>query len=300
METKKGSISSLMGVLIVLSVIVIVLLFLFFDQRKQSREVIAELEQYSELVTSKKDALEVELKSIILQYDSLKTDNDTINLQLDLQQERIEKLLSLRSSDMEKIRRYEKELNSIREVLRSYIVQIDSLNTKNIQLMAENVELKNFGVKLESKNVELEKEKEQLTTIKDEAETLIASGINTVPLNKRGKDENKIDRITKMRVDFTIRKNLIAEPGPKMFYLRLLRPDEVVLGSNDPGVFNTKDSELAYSAKREIIYENEDVPISIFWDNNGDLVAGLYKVELYSDGKLIGSSEFALKESRFF
>ena len=300
METKKSSISSLMGVLIVLSVIVIVLLFLFFDQRKQSREVIAELEQYSELVTSKKDALEVELKSIILQYDSLKTDNDTINLQLDLQQERIEKLLSLRSSDMEKIRRYEKELNSIREVLRNYIVQIDSLNTKNIQLMAENVELKNFGVKLESKNVELEKEKEQLTTIKGEAETLIASGINTVPLNKRGKDENKIDRITKLRVDFTIRKNLIAEPGPKVFYLRLLRPDEVVLGSIEPGVFNTKDSELAYSAKREIIYENEDIPVSIFWDNNGDLVAGLYKVELYSDGKLIGSSEFALKESRFF
>ena len=300
METKKSSISSLLGVLIVLSVIVIVLLFLFFDQRKQSREVIAELEQYSELVTSKKDALEVELKSIILQYDSLKTDNDTINLQLDLQQERIEKLLSLRSSDMEKIRRYEKELNSIREVLRSYIVQIDSLNTKNIQLMAENVELKNFGVKLETKNVELEKEKEQLTTIKGEAETLIASGINTFPLNKRGKDENKIDRITKLRVDFTIRKNLIAEPGPKVFYLRLLRPDEVVLGSIEPGVFNTKDSELAYSAKREIIYENEDIPVSIFWDNNGDLVAGLYKVELYSDGKLIGSSEFALKESRFF
>jgi hypothetical protein len=221
-------------------------------------------------------------------------------MQLDIQQERIEKLLSLRMSDLDKIRRYEKELTSIREVLRSYIVQIDSLNTKNIQLMAENVELKNIGVKLESKNIELEMEREQLTTIKGEAETLIAAGINTVALNKRGRDENRIDRVTKLRVDFTVRKNLIAKPGPRMFYLRLLRPDNVVLGSFDPGVFPTMNSELPYSAKREIIYENDDIPVSIFWDNSGDLVAGSYQIEIYCEGKLIGTSEFALKEGRFF
>ncbi len=300
MENNKNSLFSLTGLLIVLSVVIIVLLFLFFDQRKQSRAVISKLEEYSEMITGKKDSLEIELKSIIIQYDSLRTNNDTINLQLNIQQERIQKLLALRISDIEKIKRYEKELTSIREVLRSYIVQIDSLNTKNIILLAENKELKNKGANLESKNVQLEKEKDQLTTIKDEAETLIAAGIYTVPLNKRGKENKNIEKITKLRVDFTVRKNAIAAPGPKIFYVRLLRPDQVLLGSFEPGVFELKDGELAYSAKREIIYENDDIPVSIFWDNNGDLISGLYKVELYCEGKLIGNSEFALKEGRFF
>jgi hypothetical protein len=300
METKKKSVSSLMGILIVLSIIVIVLLVLFFDQRRQSRNVIAQLEEYSEVVTSKKDSLEVELKSIIVQYDDLKTNNDTINRQLSEQQERIQKLLSTRSNDLEKIRQYEKELKSIREVLRSYIVQIDSLNTQNIVLMAENVELKNMGVQLESKNVQLEKEKEQLTTIKGEAETLIAAGINTVPLNKRGREDDKVERITKLRVDFTVRKNLITEPGPKMFYIRILRPDNVVLSSSANEVINVNGTEIPVSAKREIIYENDDIPVSIFWDNTGDLVAGNYTVEIYSDNKIIGTSELELRESRFF
>lgn len=299
MEIKKPSSSNLQGILILLSVILIVLLVLFIDQRKKSNRIISQLQEYSEMITEKKDSLELELKTIIVQYDSLKSDNDTMNAQLTMQQERIQKLLQLRMSDVEKIKRYEKELNSIREVLRSYIVQIDSLNTKNLQLMAENVELKNIGTKLESRTKQLEKEKEVLTSITDEAKTLITAGINTVSLNKRGKEDNKIDRITKLRTDFTLRKNTVADPGPKMIYLRIIRPDGISLGSRESGLISVDNNEIPYSEKREIIYENEDLPVSIYWDNNGDLIGGNYFVELYCEGKLIGKTEFAVKEGRF-
>jgi len=300
MESKKQNFPKLIGIMILLSVILIVLLVLFIDQRKKSKVIITRLEEYSALITSQKDSLEVELKNIIFQYDSLKSDNDTMNVQLTVQQEKIQKLLELRISDVEKIRRYEKELKSIREVLRSYIVQIDSLNTKNVQLTAENIELKNKGTKLETRTRQLEKEKEILTSITDEAKTLIAAGIITVPLNKRGKEDNKIDRITKLRSDFTLRKNTVAEPGPKMIFLRLIRPDGVILSSLEAGLFSTGNQEIPYSAKREIIYENNDIPVSVYWDNNGDLIAGNYKVELYCEGKLIGNTEFSLKEGRLF
>ena len=300
MENKKANFPTLIGILILLSVVLIVLLVLFIDQRKKSNAVISQLEEYATIITSKKDSLEFELKNIILQYDSLKSDNDTLNSQLSVQQDRIQKLLQLRMSDVEKIRRYEKELNSIREVLRSYIVQIDSLNTKNIQLMAENIELKSIGTKLETRTKQLEKEKEILTSITDEAKTLIAAGIITVPLNKRGKEDNKIDRITKMRTDFTLRKNTVTDPGPKMIFIRLIRPDGLVLGSPEAGILTSGNQEISYSARREVIYENNDLPVSIFWDNNGDLISGNDVVELYSEGKLIGNTEFALKEGRFF
>jgi len=295
MENKKNSLSLLIAGFAIMSVALIVVLFLYFDQRKESRAAIAQLQQYSGMMESKKDSLETELNGIIVQYDALKSDNDTLNKQLTLQQEKIKKLLSMRISDAEKIKRYEKELLTIRDVLKSYIVQIDSLNTKNQILLVENKDLKNTGAKLETRNKKLEQEKEELTSIKTEAKTLIAAGITPVALNKRSKEQDKVDKVTKIRVDFTLRKNTVADAGAKIIYLRLIRPDAVVLGSKDAGVFDYENSQIPFSASREVNYEKNDLPVSIYWDNNGDLIKGNNTCELYCEGKLIGRAEFTLR-----
>lgn len=294
----KGSKQSLMYLYILLSVLgaaLLVLGYLYFDQKKESEAVIARLEEYSSFIEEKRDSLETELKGIIVQYDSLRTNNDTLNLQLEEQQDKIERLLRLRMSDAEKIRKYEKELGTIRKVLRSYIVQIDSLNTRNQILTAENIQLKTRASEVENKNVKLSQEKEQLESITEEAKSLIAANIDPVPLNQRSKENDKVRKVEKIRVDFTVRKNSVADPGPKMIYLRIVRPDEVTLSSDQAGTLIVQGTEIPYSAQREIIYENEDLPVSIFWDNTGDLIAGNYKVNLYAEGKLIGESEFILK-----
>jgi hypothetical protein len=295
MENTKKSTQYLTVLLIALAAIVVVMLYLYFDQKKNSERLIAQLEEYSGMVTAKKDSLERELKIIITQYDSLKTNNDTINFQLVEQQDKIRRLLSLRVSDAEKIKKYEKELGTIRDVLKSYIVQIDSLNTRNQLLTAENIQLRSFSSEVETKNKELEKEKEVLTQIKDEAKTLIASGIQAFPINNRGREQTKVKNVEKIRVDFTLRKNTLADPGAKMIYLQLLRPDGAVLGSGESGIIMVQDAEVAYSARREVVYENNDIPVSIYWDDNGDLLAGNYQVSLFCEGKKIGSSEFSLK-----
>ncbi len=295
MENKKESPSLLIAGFAVMTVALIVVLFLYFDQRKESRAVIAQLQEYSGIMEVKKDSLETELNEIILQYDALRSNNDTLNMQITEQQEKIKKLLTMRISDAEKIKRYEKELLTIRDVLKSYIVQIDSLNTRNQILLVENKDLKNVHAKLETKNKMLEQEKEELTTIKSEAKTLIAAGITPVALNKRSKEQDKIDKVTKIRVDFTLRKNTVADAGAKVVYLRLVRPDAVVLGAKNAGVIEYQNSQIPYSASREVNYEKNDLPVSIFWDNNGDLVKGNYTCELYCENKLIGSTEFLLR-----
>ncbi|MCB8995494.1 MAG: hypothetical protein H6538_07795 [Bacteroidales bacterium] len=295
MENKQTSPSALLAGLAIMTIALVVVLFLYFDQRKESRAAIAQLQEYSGMIENKKDSLETELNKIIVQYDGLKSNNDTLNQQISLQQEKIKKLLAMRISDNEKIKRYEKELLTIRDVLKSYIVQIDSLNTKNQILLVENKDLKNTGVKLQTKNKQLEEEKQELTNIKVEAKTLIAAGITPVALNKRSKEQDKVDKVTKIRVDFTLRKNTVADAGPKVVYLRIVRPDGVVLGSKEAGLIEYQDTQIAYSASREVNYEKNDLPVSIFWDNNGDLVKGGYVCELYCESKLIGSTEFALR-----
>lgn len=295
MEKKNRSITNLTILIVVLGIAFIVLGYLWYTQKKESDRIIAKLEEYSAFITEQKDSLEVELKGIIIQYDSLMTENDTMNIKIEAQQDKIEQLLSLRISDAQKIRKYEKELGTIRKVLRSYIIQIDSLNTRNQILTAENKELRNLSTQVENINRQLSEEKEELLAITDEAKTLIARNIVTLGLNERSKERDKFTKIEKLRTDFVLQKNNVVEPGPKTVYLRILRPDDLVLGAAEPGVIIVNDEEIAYSASREIIYENADIPVSIYWDNNGDLVAGTYTTELYSNGRLIGQTEFSLR-----
>ena len=296
MENKKNSVSLLTTILVIMSLALIVLAYVFFDMKKDNKATILKLQEYSKFIESTRDSLENELKGIIVQYDSLKTNNDTINHKLEMQQDRIKKLLALRLNDAEKIKKYEKELVTIREVLRSYIVQIDSLNTKNQLLLVENKELRNVSVRLETEKKQLAQEKEELISITEEAKTLIAAGIDIVPLNKRNKKNDKVDKIEIIRTDFTLRKNTVAEAGPKIIYLRLIRPDGVVLGSpKTGGVIEYQSEQIPYSASREVNYERNDLPVSIFWNNNGDLVKGNYKCELYCENKVIGTGNFILK-----
>jgi peptidoglycan hydrolase CwlO-like protein len=295
MEKKNNLSTYLIILIVVLGVAFIVLGYLWYTQKQESDKIIAQLEEYSTFITEQKDSLETELEGIIVQYDSLMTENDTMNLKLSAQQDKIEQLLSLRMSDAQKIRKYEKELGTIRKVLRTYIVQIDSLNTRNQILTAENKELRNRSTEVENINRQLSVEKEELLAITDEAKTLLASNVSTTGLNKRSREQDKFTKVEKLRTDFTVRKNNVAEPGPRTIYLRLIRPDGIVLSSPDPGVIMVNGEEIPYSASREIIYEKVDVPVSIYWDNNGDLVAGTYKTELYEGGKLIGESEFVLR-----
>ncbi len=296
MENKKNHVSFLIAVLIIMSIALIVLIFIYIDMKKENLTTIQQLQEYSSIIEAKKNSLEGELKGIILQYDSLKTNNDTINRKLEVQQDKIKRLLALRINDAEKIKKYEKELETIREVLRSYIVQIDSLNTKNQVLLVENKELRNTHIKLQTNNLQLSQEKEELTVIKDEAKILIAGSIAVVPVNNRNNEQSRASRTTKIRTDFILRKNTVADPGMKIIYLRLIRTDGVVLGSpKTGGVFPFQSEQIPFSASREVNYEKNDLPVSIYWDNNGDLVEGNYTCELYCENKLIGKSEFTLK-----
>ena len=295
MEKKNNASTYLTVLIVVLAIALIVIAYLFYTQKKESEVVIAKLEEYSALVSDQKDSLESDLKGIIVQYDSLMTENDTMNMKLAIQQDKIEKLLKVRLSDAQKIRKYEKELGTIRNVLKSYIVQIDSLNTMNKELLVENKQLRTQSARVENINRQLNEDKEELIDITNQAKTLVAANIIGIGLNKRSKEQDRFAKIVKIRIDFILRKNSVTEAGPKLVYMRLIRPDNLVLSSPDPGVIITEESEITYSASREVIYENNDVPVSIYWDNNGDLVGGNYIIELYEDGKMIGSSEFSLK-----
>jgi len=295
MTEKKTNVNALYGVLGLLLVLLAVAVYMLLDTRKNLNLVSDDLSEKTEFFRMEKDSLERELRNIYYRYDTLETNSLELQAEMKLQQDKIDKLISLQAEDAYKIRMYRKEMETLRSVLRSYIVQIDSLNMQNQELLAQNKQLRNTELRLTTEKEQLQQDKIQLEEIKDLATTLQASQINLVLLNKRDKESSRVRTADKVRIDFVLRANKVTPAGEKRIYLRIIRPDQVTLGSPDLEMVSFNGEQLPASASRVVNYENEDLPVSIFWTNDGEIVPGEHTVELYSEGKQIGQASFVLK-----
>lgn len=261
---------------------------LYFVQKNN----MAEMEK---VLTEEKDSLANELVLLMHGYDTLMTNNDTLNARLAEEQEKIERLLSINASNAQLIRTYKKEIGTMREIMKSYIVQIDSLNTRNKLLVAENIEIKEQINRFEQSNQELSKVREELSTKVEIASVIQAKDIRPTPLNQRRKETDRISRMVNLMVCFTLRENAIAEAGSKTVYMRVLRPDSLLVTVSPDNVFQAGDEDLIYTESRTVDYLNQDIEVCIYVDNNGDFIEGTYSVELYLEGTLIGTGSFMLK-----
>ena len=282
------------GLIVLVIVLALATIILGYKYYKESQRLSQTSEEKAILEDVKSD-LEKQLRDMIVEYDSLKTNNDSVNVLLAKEQDKIKNLLRMQSSDAEKIRKYREELETLRKVMRSYIVQIDSLNTHNRALTEENIQVKKQLSSAENQNLELSKEKEILNTQVQLAKVLSAKNISIEPQNKGAKASSKANKIAKIKVCFTIRENSVAAVGTKDIYLRIIRPDEVILPAGNGETFDFQGEQVVYSAKRQLEYENKDIDMCIFWDKNADLIAGSYTIVLFSEGFEIGSSSFTLK-----
>jgi uncharacterized protein YoxC len=287
-EPKRKVPMFLIAAIIILAVVSILLAIKLNIDKQKNIDAI----QY---VEGEKSKLEGELNGLIVEYDSLKTKADTLDTQLQAEQDRIKKLLSINASNATKIKMYKSELETLRKVMKSYIIQIDSLNTKNQQLADENKEVKNQLGKVSTDYQELSQKSEELSSTVKIAQKLTAKDIVIEGLNKNSKPKDRISRVEKIRSCFTIRENPVAKAGKKMIYIRISRPDDLVLASSDAGTFEMDGNSIAYSAKRELEYDNADIPICIFWDKTEELIAGTYLIKIYAEGYEIGNGSLVLK-----
>jgi cell division protein FtsB len=288
-EHKKGAPVVMIVSTIILTLGLVALVVLFYNQKSK----MVEMEQ---VLTEEKDSLANELRMMMYGYDTLKTSNDTLSAQISRERTRIQKLLEINASNAQLIRKYKAEISTMRDIMKSYIVQIDSLNTRNQALTAENVEIKQQITAVQESNVELEKTRDELTSKVNVASVIQAKDIVAMALNKKRKETDVIKRLDKVRVCFTLRENPIAEAGNKIVYLRVVRPDQLVITPSPENLFEVQGEQLIYSANRAVDYANADIEMCIFLDNTGDFIPGTYSVELYLGGEEIGSSEFTLRD----
>jgi FtsZ-binding cell division protein ZapB/regulator of replication initiation timing len=281
-------------IVIVLSAILLVMLVLFFMQRRQNQMVIGD-------IRAEKDSIQQELTQIVAGYDLLKTENDTINEQLFLAQNRVRDLLieveQTKRVSYEKITDYQKQVTTLRGIMRDFVVQIDSLNKRNEQLMAENTQVKEQFKKSEMEKQQLSEEKDNLQKNLQRAAQLEARELIAEGLNSRSKETKFAKRTEKIRVSFVLSKNITSKRGAKNIYVRIMRPDQLLMTKSPNDLFQFEDLKIPFSAMREVNYEGQDLPVAIYWDNIGEseLMIGTYTIDLFADGNNIGTTTIEFK-----
>ena len=278
-------------VIIILAVIAGGVSFFAVHEAQKNKEM-------SELFAVEKEEMENEYSTFATQYDELQIqiNNDSLREKLESEKLKTQRLLELRqvkSSNAAEIMRLKKELKTVRAVLRTYVIQIDSLNRLNAELTKENQEVKNKYSAATAQISTLSKEKKSLNEKVSLAAQLDAIIVN--PMNKRGKTARKVKDVKKISIQFTIVKNITAETGNKTLYIRIAKPDNDILTKSEANTFAYEDRNIGYSIKKYIEYTGEEQTVTVYWNVEEFLPSGNYRVYIFADGNMIGQGSFSMK-----
>lgn len=293
MEKKKlitGIVTGIVGLALVGTV---AYLYVNLDNQKKENKAMQELAELD------KKEMENEYQQFATQYSEMKTQisNDSIIAQLTAEQEKTERLLKelkdTKSNDAREIARLKRELATVRAVLRSYVIEIDSLNRLNQNLTAENSRIKGQYNEATRQIEGLNSERASLSEKVAIAAQLDATGISMQLKNKKGKSTDKTSKCKTVQVNFTIAKNVTASNGTKTFYVRITSPSGTTLGGG--GTFNYQNRSLEATMHKTVEYDGRETTISTFWNVSQSLMAGTYQVSVFADGNMIGSRSFSFK-----
>lgn len=285
----------------VMAVIIIILLWLLSTSKQLVTEANEQKEDIKIELTGELDSLMKEHQMVQKDYGELTNQMSQKDSIIAASAAEIKHLLA-KTSDYNRIKR---KLNILRRIQQSYVDQIDSLFTVNAKLKEEVVNYKTGLIQEKTKTSSLSKEKEHLTEIINNAASVInAYNITGKTYSLKGKYDREVEtykarRVERVKICFTLGKNKLAKPGAKTVYIRMSRPDKLIIakGKGDAYSFEANGVKLQYSLKKEILYQNESMDICTTWDKRTDSAAmkGKYEVTIWMDGEQIGATSFTLE-----
>lgn len=296
-STKKNTTKVvLISLVAALAIVSLLLVWMNLQQKTEMKEMV-------ELMEFEKEQLEDEYEELAIQFDGYQTPdihNDSLVELLSQEKQRVQDLLEeLRITKVTNARRIaelKKELATVRQVMVSYVHQIDSLDRTNKRLVAENQQVKQQYQEVARQAKQLEKERTQLAEVVSRASMLEINHFQMTPLNKRDRKTSIYNQIQKLQFDYTVGRNITNEPGMKTLYMRITRPDGEVMQKSVNDVFKFENSEIAYSVSKDFEYAGEEISGALYWQVEEILQVGWYNADFFVDGELIGSFPFQIKQ----
>ena len=296
-STKKNTTKIvLISLVAALAIVSLLLVWMNLQQKTEMKEMV-------EIMEFEKEQLEDEYEELAIQFDGYQLQdihNDSLVQLLAKEQQRVqdlrEELRITKVTNARRIAELKKELATVRQVMVSYVHQIDSLDRTNKRLVKENQQVKQQYQEVARQAQQLEEERTQLAEVVSRASMLEISSFQMTPLNKRDRKTTVYSQILKLQFDYTIARNITNTPGLKTLYLRVTRPDGEVMQKNVHDVFAFENSEIAYSVSKDFEYEGEEVSGAMYWLVEEILQVGIYNADFFVDGELIGSFPFEIHQ----
>ncbi len=248
---------------------------------------------------SEKAELAQQMVDLQNDFSTLNSDYEAINHQLDTSREQvamlIEKLSKTEATNRAKIRQYEKELGTLRTIMKGYIVQIDSLNTLNKKLTADAAAARREAAESRRVSEELTQQVESLSSKVNAGKILRSRAISLVGHYSNDKAGDRHSRVRYMVANLTLVENSLADQGPVRVYVRVKDPEGILLMNNESTEFTVNGVALQATASREVDYTGNEVDVSIYINDTGEFVKGVYTLEVYTEQSLLGRAECMLR-----
>lgn len=276
------------GLGVVAGLLAVVLAWIWIDRNSMIGDLTVEKEQLTqEMMTLKED------------YSTLTTNNDSLNLQLEREREKVEQLIDrvkrTEATNRVKMREYEAELGTLRSIMRGYIQQIDSLNTLNISLRKDAAEARDIAKQSQQKYEQLQTTTDEYAKRVQIGSVVKGRGINLTAINSSNKDTDRSSRAVKLKTCLFLVENTIAEKGPYRIYVRIKGPDGILMTGSSQQIFTVAGEQMIYSAVREVDYQGSELEVCVFFAPGVPFVKGVYSVDVYSVQGKLGSGDLLLR-----
>ncbi|QQR84798.1 MAG: hypothetical protein IPJ76_09190 [Flavobacteriales bacterium] len=295
-EQKPRSNNALLALVVLLIISNLATLYFL---NKGSNEIEAQAAVLDETKEDKENVTKL-LEEMLVQYDTLSTENEQIKAEMDAQKAQIEELMTKVKNGNYTIAKAKKEAETLRTIMKGYVATIDSLNQANLSLQADKANLTNeLGVVSGEKAALEEKSRSQEERINRGAvlhTTAISAGALFLRSSGKQVETERASKAEMVKCCFTLGTNTVTDAGAKTLYMRVISPDGSVLPASDGNNrFQFNGVEGEYSAKREVDYNNAPVDVCVFWTATGDMKSGHYNVEIYENKALVSKAGFDLK-----
>lgn len=269
---------------------------------RQAKLKDAEMAEVVEQMNFEKQEVEKEYSNINQEFSGYTSNikNDSLVKLLDNQKTKVQQLLDelrvTKSTNARRIAQLKKELATVRQVMIQYVNQIDSLNSANKMLRTENVEVHKKYQAATQTVQQLSKDKESLNQVVTRASILEVINFSMKPLTSNGKKPGWFSRTANLQFNYTIAKNVTAQPGEKRVYLRITRPDEDVLTTGSGNVFQFENRNIAYSVAKSFEFTGDAKTDVLYWKIGEILPKGTYRAEFFIDGNRVGNFSFKFEK----
>lgn len=282
----------------VFAIIILALLFWLFIQRSQLMKLIREKEV-------EKTELQKELDSLMTEHNNIKTAYGSLSDSLASK----DSIIQANATEIRKLLDTQYEYNKVRKriallqkIAQGYVHQMDSLYTVNRELKEENERIRQEVRSEQNKNQTLVKDKEELTQRMNEAAILRAYNVNVtaykVSPGAKETPTDKASRTDRLKICFTLGENPLVPVGKRSVYIRVMRPDNVVVIKSKYDTFTFNGQTLPFSIREDVPYQGKSMNVCVSWskkDSDQPAMKGKYTVTVFTDEAEIGQGTFELR-----